>query len=119
MLLHDSGWVLVDEGLPFADAAELIHRRRRQILVHSVLYYKLNENIITDHKFDQWAVELAELQRAYPRASLSVNYMYDAFKDFTGETGAFLPLNNFEAHLVARAILRTHHAHRFHTSRHR
>ena len=28
--------------------AELLNRRRRQILVHSVIYYKMNDNLISD-----------------------------------------------------------------------
>ena len=45
---------------------ELIERRRRQVLVHSVIYYKLNENLITDSQWSMWALELEELQNAYP-----------------------------------------------------
>lgn len=79
---------------PFAPGTidELIHRRRRQILHHSILYYRLNVNHIDDHTFDAWAKELVELQRDHPEASLNVAYQYAAFKDFTGETGFDLPL---------------------------
>lgn len=31
---------------------ELIHRRRRQVLVHSILYYKLDQTLIADAQFD-------------------------------------------------------------------
>ena len=43
--------------------AELITRRRRQILVHSVIYYEMNDNLIPDSQWVSWANELYELQK--------------------------------------------------------
>lgn len=40
---------------------ELIKRRRRQILVHSCLYYRLASNIISDFQYDCWGKELGKL----------------------------------------------------------
>ena len=48
------------------EIAELITRRRRQLLVHSIIYYHMNDNIITDNQWAKWAIELEELQRDYP-----------------------------------------------------
>ncbi|QED11640.1 hypothetical protein PP914_gp151 [Arthrobacter phage Qui] len=76
---------------------ELIHRRRRQVLVHSVLYYRLDTNVVEDHIFDSWARELARLQRAHPEASERVIYHRDAFVNFNGETGHYLPLLDVQA----------------------
>ena len=73
--------------------AELIKRRRLQLLIHSCIYYRLNDNIISDHKFDRLAKELVELQEKYPEISKQVEW-YDAFKDWDGSTGAFLPLGD-------------------------
>lgn len=84
--------------------AELIHRRRRQILVHSILYYKFGDSILSDAVFDQWAKELAKLQVDNPEVSESVEYMYEAFKDFAGETGYHLPLHDIRAQRVARHL---------------
>ncbi len=42
------------------DLLEWVNRRQRQILVHSFLYYQLNENIIDDFTFDKWSKELHE-----------------------------------------------------------
>jgi NAD-dependent DNA ligase len=36
---------------------ELIHRRR-QIIMHSVLYYRLDDTLISDSQFDLWSIEL-------------------------------------------------------------
>lgn len=87
---------------------ELIHRRRRQILVHSIIYYRLNENIIPDAVFDAWAKELAALQSDNLQLSESIPYMRYAFADWTGETGAFLPLMDRRAGKVAADVLESY-----------
>ena len=46
--------------------AELIQRRRLQLLVHSCIYYAYNENLITDDTWAEWALELEKLQAQYP-----------------------------------------------------
>ena len=48
---------------------EKISQRRRQILVHSCIYYILNENIIDDFKYDKWARELKALVKKYPTSA--------------------------------------------------
>lgn len=68
---------------------ELIERRRRQIAVHSELYYRMNESIISDHTFDQWCKELVELQLRHPHVARAAA-LYDKFKDFDGSTGFHL-----------------------------
>ena len=73
--------------------ADLIKRRRLQMLVHSCLYYEFNSNIITDSQWDVCATELAKLQNDYPSISEKVEW-YPAFRDWDGSTGAFLPLQD-------------------------
>ena len=73
--------------------AELIQRRRLQLLVHSCLYYDMNTNIITDRQFDEWGYELVELQKKYPDIAKRICFT-EAFKDWDASTGAFLPLKN-------------------------
>ncbi|MFX3623092.1 MAG: hypothetical protein ACE3JP_03345 [Ectobacillus sp.] len=58
------------------EVASPIKRRRRQLIVHSYGYYRLNETIISDHTFDQWSKELVELQEKYPAIS---KYLKDLF----------------------------------------
>ena len=48
------------------EIVSLIRRRRRQILVHSCLYYKLGTNIVSDEQFDKWCAELRDLHSKYP-----------------------------------------------------
>lgn len=68
---------------------EKIRQRRRQMLVHSYIYYELNDNIISDSQWSKWAKELQELQQKYPKESAEVEE-YDQFKDWDGSSGAFL-----------------------------
>lgn len=76
------------------DIANLMKRRRFQILVHSYIYYKLNDNIISNVVFDKWAEELIELQKKYPDLSKNIE-LYDVFSDFTDiSDAARLPLDN-------------------------
>ena len=72
---------------------ELITRRRRQVWVHSIIYYRLNRNIISDAKWSQWALELEELQKQYPDLAAECPYA-DVFKDFDHSTGSNLPLDD-------------------------
>lgn len=71
----------------------LIKRRRRQILVHSFLYYQLNENVVSDHTFDKFCNDLVDLQAKFPEESKEVEY-YEEFKDFDGSSGYDLPYTN-------------------------
>ena len=73
--------------------AEKIQQRRLQMLVHSCIYYEMDQNIISDKKWDEWAKELRQLQADYPDISKQVIW-YEAFKDWDASTGAFLPLKD-------------------------
>lgn len=73
--------------------AELIQRRRLQLLVHSRIYYNLDHNIIEDKQWDILAKELVQLQLEYPTIADQVCYAA-AFKDWDATTGAFLPLDD-------------------------
>ena len=79
---------------------EKIQQRRLQILVHSYIYYELNQNIISDDKWNKWAHELVELQKKYPKESKQAKY-YDKFTDFDGSTG--MDLAYFDDFIVNRA----------------
>lgn len=68
---------------------EKIKQRRRQMLVHSYLYYEKDVNIVPDSKWSQWAMELVRLQEKYPDESKEVEF-YEDFKDWDGSSGAFL-----------------------------
>lgn len=52
----------------------LIRRRRKQLLVHRVLYYVYNTNLITDQQYDEWNRQLNELEDQYPYLAEQVEY---------------------------------------------
>lgn len=81
---------------------EKIKRRRRQIMVHSLIYYRLNNNLIDDKTFDKWAYELVDLQKQYPEESKAVE-LYEDFKDWDGTTG--FNLNYFPFWHIAERLL--------------
>jgi len=73
--------------------AEKIQQRRYQMLVHSYIYYELNENIISDSQWSKWATELAGLQSKYPNIADKIIFAED-FADWDGSSGAFLTYRN-------------------------
>ena len=86
------------------EIAALIHRRRQQILVHSVLYYRMNENLIDDTTWSRWALQLEDLQNKYPKISEKVP-LNEEFRNFDHSTGSDLPLDNPWAVNKARYLL--------------
>jgi hypothetical protein len=83
---------------------ELINRRRRQILVHSIIYYSFDENIISDSQWSKWAEELVKLQQQYPEIARDCVYA-DAYENFDGSSGFNLPLNDPGAFNTAVRLL--------------
>lgn len=79
--------------------AEKIQRRRLQLLVHSYIYYELDQNIVSDTVWSRWATELAELQERYPNMSKKIPYAQE-FAGWDGSTGAFL---KFDEPTIERA----------------
>ena len=86
---------------------ELIKRRRSQMLIHSCLYYELDETVIDDHVWQSWADELEELQRNHPEYC-KIGFFDFEFKDWTGATGNHLPLRDPWVHTKAQYILSLH-----------
>ena len=50
--------------------SELIQQKMRQYLVHSFLYYQLDESIITDRHYDQICTETIQLMKTHTGSSL-------------------------------------------------
>lgn len=67
-------------------------RRRKQILVHSCLYYQFNTNLIEDWQYDKIARRLAELQITHPEISNNLGYHDKEFKGF-GEDHCYSGFN--------------------------
>lgn len=85
--------------------ASKILQRRLQILVHSYIYYELNDNIVEDTKWSEWAMELVQLQKDNPIISSQLPYA-EYFVDFDGSTGFNLPYKNKEIIEKANRLLR-------------
>ena len=87
--------------------AELIQQRRYQLLIHSCIYYALNQNAISDMQWDSWAKELKTLQEYYPNISEKI-MLFEYFKDWDASTGAFLPITEDwvlqKAHQILKRI---------------
>lgn len=76
------------------------------ILIHSCLYYRFDTSIISDHQYDQMCLDLVELQRDYPEESKACDFYYEAFQDWTGETGFHLPTGDPYVVDMAQYVLR-------------
>ncbi|MDZ4632260.1 hypothetical protein ORN01_25220 [Bacillus cereus] len=86
---------------------EWMNRRQRQILVHSFLYYQLNENIISDSEFDRWSKELYEAMKENPEIAKQSVY-YKDFLEFDGSSGYDLPYANPEIQSTGFKLLKIH-----------
>lgn len=87
--------------------AEIIKQRRIQMLIHSCIYYRLNDSIIDDYTFDRWAKELAQLQNDYPEIARQVEW-HEAFESWDGSTGFHLPIEHPWVIGHAEYLLRTY-----------
>lgn len=65
---------------PF-NIVEQIQLLQRWILVHSFIYYELNENVASDFTYDANARQLEELAKKYPEEFERSRY-YEYFHDF-------------------------------------
>lgn len=73
------------------EIADLIQRRRYQILIHSCIYYHLGDSLVHDGQWDEWARELMFLQQEYPQISEKVT-LHEYFKDWDAVSGFYLPI---------------------------
>ena len=66
------------------------------MLVHSYLYYVLDDPIISDDVWQQWANELLHLQNQYKGLDIKSDICYydEVFKDWDGTTGHHLPFDD-------------------------
>ena len=92
------------ENLTTDQIAERIARRRRQLLIHSIIYYRFDDNLITDAQWTHWAIELENLQADYPDIAEKCPYAKE-FVGFDHSTGYNLPLGDIWANRKARQLL--------------
>lgn len=87
---------------------EKINQRRRQLVVHSRIYYVDNETLIADHQWDTWARELVALQASHPNLAKKVKYERKFFETFDGSTGYDMPYTNPQVRDLAAWLLDKH-----------
>lgn len=90
---------------------EYIDFLQRFILVHSYIYYELNNNVISDKLYDEKSKELVKYKTEYPDLWLKSMY-YEQFKDdYNGATGftLFYDLDKSEQDKIRRIALSVLH----------
>lgn len=88
---------------------EKINQRRRQLLVHAFLYYRLNTSTIDDHTYDRFALDLIQLQEEHGKIAESCIYA-DAFRGFKMGDSFGLPLHDPHVQEMALRYLRAREA---------
>lgn len=74
------------------------------MLIHSCIYYELDNSVISDDVWQRWADELEQLQLKYPEHT-KIGFFDFEFSDWTGATGNHLPLRDPWVISKARYIL--------------
>lgn len=83
----------------------LINRRENQILLHSAIYYKFNDNLIEDYEYDRLGKELIKLSKDYPE-EFSMSYHYNEFKEYvTSECPSGFNLRYGTTENISKAML--------------
>jgi len=96
---------LLEDNLTDEQAFELINRREMQMLVHSYIYYKLNDSMWTDKEFDGRARELARLLIKYPKIANQMVWNTH-FIGWDGTTGFNLPFEHPDVIRVSENMYR-------------
>ncbi len=81
---------------------ELIRQKIRQYLVHSFLYYKLDESIISDQHYDQICDDTAKLISNNSNKKLLP--FHDLLKSNLNENASGYSINNYPPEIVSAAI---------------
>lgn len=90
---------------------EYIDFLQRFVIVHSYIYYELNNNVISDHFYDKKSKELVQYKNDYPDLWKSSQYYKQFRDDYNGATGftLFHDLSKTEQekiHRIACFVLR-------------
>lgn len=89
---------------------ERIEYLRKKLLVHSIIYYRLDENLIFDEKWTEWTLELERLTKEYPHIAQNA-FLAEGFRDFDHSTGYNLPLETPWAVQKAMDLVEYHKKH--------
>lgn len=92
MLLKNNIGYVFDELLPtrYWNNKTRIEFLQRRIIVFSIMYYELNESIISDKQFDDISHQLVEYMNTTDKEILEQTQYYYVLKDFDGSTGFYI-----------------------------
>ena len=79
-----------------------LRRRMSQFLVHSFVYYKLNENIISDHQYDWLCKHLVEVMERHPIEAAALPY-YDLCKGIE-QSGSGFYIQDYPKEIMTTAF---------------
>lgn len=77
-----------------------MNQLEQQLLVHSIMYYRLGASIWSDARWNQKAKELQSLAETHPE-EYKASLLYEDFKGFSWVSGYDLPLYNPKYEAVA------------------
>jgi hypothetical protein len=80
--------------------APILRRRVYQFLVHSYLYYELNESIIDDHQYDMICKELSELVEEFPEMEVP----HIDLARGVGTSGSGFYIQNYPPNIITTAF---------------
>lgn len=85
---------------------EYINFLQRYIIVHSYIYYELNDNLISDREYDAKAKELVMLKERYSDEWKNSEYYKQFSDDYNGSTGFtfYNDLNNHQKEIILSII---------------
>lgn len=71
---------------PYSTELMKIDSLQDWIVIHSIIYYELNNSVVNDATFDKNCKDLVDLIKMNPETHKESN-LYYIFKDFDGSTG--------------------------------
>ncbi len=82
--------------------SELIQQKIRQYLLHSFLYYQLDESIIADRNYDEICAEVLQLME--PRAGSSLLPYQELVKKNLSEDASGFSVRKYPAEIISSAL---------------
>lgn len=85
---------------------ERIDFLQRYIIVHSYIYYELNNNVISDRVYDAKSKELSRYRNEYPELWKTSEYYKQFGDDYNGATGFTLyhDLNDKQKQIIKSIV---------------
>lgn len=77
---------------------------QRQFLVHSYLYYSMNESVLEDHDYDRICFKMVELMRQNPEEALKSPY-YELCEP-CGDSGSGFYITKYPPEIVTTSLRR-------------